>query len=107
MDDAAKNHRKIASNIRELVVNPFSRWCEEHAARVLAAQDDLQIRIRAHDRQADAVRKLRSQYYNKCRLVEDLEEEDKLAFKDLQSEIAQSPKGKSKAKMYRSSKSLR
>jgi DEP domain-containing protein len=96
MDEAAKNHRKIASNIRELVVNPFSRWCDEHSARILAAQDDLQIRIRAHDRQADAVRKLRSQYYNKCRLVEDLEEEDKLAFKDPQSEVAQSPKNKGK-----------
>src|ERR1700761_5352924 len=96
MEEAAKNHRKIASNIRELVVNPFSRWSEQHAARVLAAQDDLQIRIKAHDRQADGVRKLRSQYYNKCRLVEDLEEEDKLAFQDPNAEPPHSPKGKGK-----------
>jgi hypothetical protein len=97
MDEAAKNHRKIASNIRELVVNPFGRWCEQHATRVQAAQDDLQMRIKTHDRQADAVRKLRSQYYNKCRLVEDLEEEDKLAFQEPQSEVGQnSPKGKGK-----------
>lgn len=94
MEQAASNHKKIASNIRELVVNPFGRWCEAHAARVQNSQDDLQSRIKIHDRQADAVRKFRSQYYNKCRLVEDLEEEDKLAFQDPQSEAAQSPKQK-------------
>lgn len=94
MEAAAANHKKIASNIRELVVNPFGRWCEAHAARVQNSQDDLQSRIKIHDRQAEAVRKFRSQYYNKCRLVEDLEEEDKLAFQDPQSEAAQSPKVK-------------
>jgi hypothetical protein len=92
MEAAAGSHRKIGSNIRELVVNPFGRWCEAHAARIQNSQDDLQSRIKLHDRQADAVRKFRSQYYNKCRLVEDIEEEDKLAFQDPQSEVAQSPK---------------
>lgn len=94
METAADNHRKIASNIRELVVNPFSRWCEAHAVRVQNSQDDLQSRIKLHDRQADAVRKFRSQYYNKCRLVEDLDEEDKLAFQDPLSEASSSPKVK-------------
>lgn len=96
MNEAAKNHRKIASNIRELVVNPFGRWCDAHAQRVQNSQDDLQARIKLHDKQAEAVRKYRSQYYNKCRLVEDLEEEDKLAFQDPKSEVvaaaASSPK---------------
>ncbi|KAF2454892.1 rho-GTPase-activating protein-like protein [Lineolata rhizophorae] len=94
MDQAANAHRKIASNIRELVVNPFTRWSEAHAARVQNSQDDLHNRIKLHDRQAEAVRKFRSQYYNKCRLVEDLDEEEKLAFQDPQSEVAQSPKPK-------------
>ncbi|KAJ9602481.1 Rho-GTPase-activating protein 8 [Cladophialophora chaetospira] len=80
MVEASKNHRKIADNIRELVVNPFSRWCDAHAARIQNSQDDLQSKIKAHDRQADAVKKLRSHYFNKCRLVEDLEEENKMAF---------------------------
>ena len=74
MEEASKNHRKIASNIRELVVTPFSRWCEAHAARVQNSQDALQASIKVHDKQAEAVRKFRSQYYNICRLVEDLEE---------------------------------
>lgn len=82
MDQAAVKHRKIGTNIRELVVYPFGRWCDQHANRVQNSQDDLQARIKAHDKQADYVRKLRSAYFNKCRLVEDLEEEDKLAFKE-------------------------
>lgn len=91
MDQASQSHKKIASNIRELVIQPFGRWCEAHAARVQNSQDDLQGRIKVHDKQAEAVRKFRSQYYNKCRLVEDLEEEDKLAFQDPRNEV-QSPK---------------
>ena len=88
----SKNHGKIASNVRELVVNPFGRWCEAHEARVQNSQDELQSRVKAHDRQAEVVRKMRSQYYNKCRLVEDLEEEDKLAFQDPKSDASQSPR---------------
>ena len=86
MVEAGKNHSKIAQNIRELVVNPFGRWCDAHALRVQNSQDELQGKIKAHDRQADAVKKLRSHYFNKCRLVEDLEEENKLAFKEPEKE---------------------
>lgn len=88
MREEARNHKKIASNIRELVVNPFGRWCDQHAARVQNSQDDLQGRIKAHDRQAETVRQYRSQYYNKCRRVEDLDEEEKLAFQDPSSAVA-------------------
>lgn len=91
MGEASKSHQKIASNIRELVVTPFSRWCDQHAARVQNSQDDLQNRVKAHDKQAEVVRSCRSQYYNKCRRVEDLDEEEKLAFQDPQSEL-KSPK---------------
>ncbi|KAI0379942.1 hypothetical protein F5Y04DRAFT_110607 [Hypomontagnella monticulosa] len=82
MEDAAKNHKKIAQSIRDLVVNPFARWCDAHESRIQESQDELQNRIKAHDRQAEVVKKLRSNYFNKCRLVEDLEEENKLAFQD-------------------------
>ncbi|KAH8804556.1 rho-GTPase-activating protein-like protein [Xylogone sp. PMI_703] len=80
MEEAAKNHRKIAQNIRDLVVTPFSRWCDAHATRIQNSQDDLQARVKLHDKQVEVVKKLRSQYFNKCLLVEDLEEENKLAF---------------------------
>ncbi|SPO00689.1 related to RGD2 - GTPase activating protein [Cephalotrichum gorgonifer] len=82
MDDASKSHKKIAQNIRDLVVNPFSRWCDAHESRIQESQDELQARIKAHDRQAEVVKKLRSNYLNKCRVLEDIEEENKLAFPD-------------------------
>lgn len=80
MVEASRKHQKIASNIRELVVFPFTRWARQHEARVQGSHDDLQARIKQHTKQADLVTKLRSQYFNKCRVVEDLEEENKLAF---------------------------
>jgi hypothetical protein len=89
MEDAAKNHKKIAQNIRDLVVNPFSRWCDAHEARIHESHEDLQARIKAHDKQAEAVKKLRSTYFNKCRLVEDIEEENKLAFQDPETSPSQ------------------
>lgn len=82
MVDASKTHKKIAQSIRDLVVNPFARWCDAHESRIQDSQEDLQSRIKTHDRQSEAVKKLRSNYFNKCRLVEDLEEENKLAFQD-------------------------
>lgn len=92
MEESSKNHKKIASNIVELVVIPFGRWCDSHEARVQNSQDDLQARIKLHDKQADLVRKLRSQYFNKCRQVEDLEEENKLAFQEPEKLEVSSPK---------------
>jgi len=92
MEAASTNHKKIASNISELVVLPFARWCDAHETRVHNSQEDLQSRIRAHDKQAEVVRKLRSSYFNKCRQVEDLEEENKLAFQDPEKSEPASPK---------------
>ncbi|WPH03654.1 Hypothetical protein R9X50_00653700 [Acrodontium crateriforme] len=97
MGEASRSHRKIASNIRELVVNPFGRWCDQHAARVQTSQDDLQGRVKALDRQAETVRQYRSAYYNKCRRVEDLDEEEKLAFQDPNSAATSSPKAPTQA----------
>jgi hypothetical protein len=82
MIEAARNHQKIASNIRELVVAPFRRWSNQHDYRVQTSHDNLQSRIKEHTKQVELVKKLRSTYFNKCRVVEDLEEENKLAFQD-------------------------
>src|SRR4051794_21041108 len=90
MEEAAKNHRKIAQSIRDLVINPFTRWCDAHEMRVQNSQDDLQARIKLHDKQAETVKKLRSHYFTKCRLVEDIEEENKMAFQPAEN----SPKAK-------------
>ena len=92
MEAAARSHKNIASNISELVVIPFSRWCEAHEGRVQNSQDDLQARLKAHDKHAEYVRKLRSAYFNKCRQLEDLEEENKLAFQSPEKQEVSSPK---------------
>ena len=85
MEDAGRSHKKIAQNIRDLVVNPFSRWCDAHEARIDESKDELLSRIKAYDRQSEVVKKLRSNYLNKCRILEDLEEENKLAFQGPES----------------------
>jgi hypothetical protein len=85
MVEASRNHQKIASNIRELVVAPFRRWSDGHDFRVQTSHDTLQARIKEHSKQVEVVKKLRSHYFNKCRVVEDLEEENKLAFQDPES----------------------
>lgn len=94
MVEASKKHQKISSNIRELVVSPFSRWASQHEARIQNSHDDLQARIKQHTKQVDLVKKLRSQYFNKCRVVEDLEEENKLAFQgpDTSPKLTPTPK---------------
>src|SRR3954465_6268978 len=51
MEDASKNHKKIAQNIRGLVVTPFSNWCDAHETRISQSQTDLQALIKAHDKQ--------------------------------------------------------
>lgn len=105
MVEATKNHKKIANNIRELVVNPFSRWCDAHAARIQNSQDQLQAKIKIHDKQADVVKKLHDQYFNKCRLVEDAEEENKFAFQTPEKE-AGSPKPQTPPKIVVQEESL-
>ena len=67
----------MAENIRKLVLEPFSKWSEAHEDRVQISHDELQSHIKAYDKQHESVKKLRSHYFNKCRLVEDMEEETK------------------------------
>ena len=76
-EQAGKAHRKVSENIRALVLDPFSTWCEDHADRVNHSHDELLVLIKSHDKQHEVVKKLRSHYFNKCRLVEDMEEETK------------------------------
>lgn len=92
MVEASRNHLKIADNIRELVVVPFGRWCEAHEGRVRGSQEELAGKVKAHERQGEVVRKLRGAYFNKCRLVEDAEEEGKLAFREIEGVGSTSPK---------------
>lgn len=78
-----------------MVIRPFGRWSADHLARVNNSQDELTSLIKSYDRQVTECRKLRQTYYNKCRLVEDLEEETNLAFPTTATATAEE-KGKGK-----------
>ncbi|KAK6334073.1 hypothetical protein TWF696_002575 [Orbilia brochopaga] len=80
MDSAGDSHKKVAENIRKLVIEPFSRWAEAHEQRVELSHDDLQNKIRNHDKQTETVKKLRNNFFNKCRLLEDYDQEKELGF---------------------------
>jgi len=80
LTQAGKNHVKVAQNLDAMVIRPFTRWSGDHAARINHSQDELTSMVKTYDRQLAECRKLRQTYYNKCRLVEDLEEETNLAF---------------------------
>lgn len=63
-----------------MAIRPFGRWSTDHLTRVNHSHDELQAQVKAYDRQVEQCKKLRQNYYNKCRLLEDLEEETNLAF---------------------------
>jgi hypothetical protein len=77
---AGKNHVKVALNLQTMVLRPFGRWTADHLVRVNGSHDELQSQLKLYDRQVAECKKLRQNYYNKYRLVEDLEEETNLAF---------------------------
>ncbi|KAK6529110.1 hypothetical protein TWF694_004325 [Orbilia ellipsospora] len=83
MESAGDSHKKVAENIRKLVIEPFSQWAEAHEQRVEMSHDDLQTKIRNHDKQTETVKKLRNNFFNKCRLLEDYDQEKELGFSSI------------------------
>ena len=71
---------KVAQNLDAMVIRPFGRWSVDHLSRVNHSHDELQSQVKLYDRQVADCKKLRQTYYNKCRLLEDFEEETNLAF---------------------------
>jgi hypothetical protein len=63
-----------------MVIRPFGRWSADHLNRVNHSHDELQAQVKSYDRKVAECKKLRQTYYNKYRLLEDLEEETNLAF---------------------------
>ncbi len=79
-EDSGKSHIRISQNLHTMVLKPFARWSSEHANRVTSSHSDVTTKVKAHERQFNDVKKLRNTYFNKCRLLEDYEEEHKFAF---------------------------
>jgi len=78
-----------------MVIRPFGRWSADHLVRVNHSHDELQTQVKQYDRQVAECKKLRQTYFNKCRLLEDFEEETNLAFPASATAVAED-KGKGK-----------
>jgi hypothetical protein len=79
-----------------MVIRPFGRWTADHLNRVNHSHDELQSQVKMYDKQVAESKKLRQTYYNKCRLLEDLEEETNLAFPVPATSATVEEKGKGK-----------
>jgi hypothetical protein len=79
-----------------MVIRPFGRWAVDHLNRVNHSHDELQSHVKLYDKQVAESKKLRQTYYNKCRLLEDLEEETNLAFPVPATTATAEEKGKGK-----------
>jgi hypothetical protein len=79
-----------------MVIRPFGRWSADHLNRVNHSHDELQNQVKMYDRQVSECKKLRQAYYNKCRLLEDFEEETNLAFPVPATTATTEDKGKGK-----------
>ena len=86
----------MAQNLDAMVIRPFGRWAVDHLNRVNHSHDELQSQVKLYDKQVAESKKLRQTYYNKCRLLEDLEEETNLAFPVPATSATAEEKGKGK-----------
>ncbi len=80
MEASGRSHRKVSQNLTLMVTQPFSRWCADHEHRINSSQGALSKILKTYDRQLNAVKKSRNFYFNKCRQLEEIEEESKYAF---------------------------
>lgn len=64
-------HTEIAVNIRDLVLQPFSKWCKEHEQRVGFLEQAVAEKFKQYSASKATLDKLQKRYFNKCRLVED------------------------------------
>lgn len=65
------HHLVIASNIEQLVLTPFSKWCQDHRKRVEYSEKILKANISNFDKSKSYVLKLEKEYFNRCRQLED------------------------------------
>lgn len=64
-------HLVIASNIEQLVLSPFSKWCQDHRKRIEYSEKILKSNISNFDKSKNYVSKLEREYFSRCRQLED------------------------------------
>lgn len=74
MGEEGKAHLTIASNMRDMVHLPFSKWADEHRQRVQYSYKVLRSKVKSYDKEYVEVQRAQKRYFNKCRLYEELKE---------------------------------
>ncbi|CAK7909754.1 rho-GTPase-activating protein Rgd2p [[Candida] anglica] len=64
-------HVQVASNIRQMVLEPFSQWCKEHKQRVEYSESTLLDKHKQFRAARAQLEKLQKRYFNKCRMLEE------------------------------------
>lgn len=66
-----EHHLQIASNIKVLVLDPFSKWCKEHKQRVEFSESMIFEKHKAFKASRNSLDKVQKKYFNKCRMLEE------------------------------------
>lgn len=64
-------HLEIAANIKEMVLEPFVRWCKEHEQRVGYLELVIMDKFKHYSSLKANLEKSQKKYFNKCRMVEE------------------------------------
>lgn len=68
-------HVKVGQTIRKLVVEPFSKWSAEHDNRIDYSRNVLNAKLKQYESHYAEVQRAEKRYLNKCRLLEDLKDQ--------------------------------
>lgn len=66
-----EQHLQIASNIRTLVLIPFTQWCKDHKQRVDYSESMIFDKHKQFKSSKTSLEKTQKKYFNKCRMLEE------------------------------------
>ncbi len=100
MGNEGDSHLQIALNIKEMVIDPFSKWSQEHKQRIDYSEKILKSSLKVYKNKLKAVEKIQKKYFNKCRTLESIksgmtEEEITKELNSIDLTDSQEQKGKS------------
>ncbi|CCH41808.1 putative Rho-GTPase-activating protein 9 [Wickerhamomyces ciferrii] len=72
MGAEGESHEQIAFNIQRMVLDPFSKWSEEHKQRIDYSEKILKNTLKVYNNKLKTVEKVQKKYFNKCRTLESL-----------------------------------
>lgn len=70
-DDEARQHAHIASSIKSMVIDPFTKWSSAHQNRITVSQTELQRLLKVYNGDLQSMTRAQHRYFNRCRLDED------------------------------------